>query len=101
MIVSVACLWAAAVSIQNRYQESPYQGAPFYDQAKDVFPEVAKKTVDPVESKVLGSVELIIIIAAIAFRNYGRVMAWSAIAAAFVATAIAAAVAALRHSTAS
>jgi hypothetical protein len=92
MIVCVVCIWAAQVSIKNHYQQSPFSNL------KDVVPRLAEIKTDPIEIKVLGSVTFIIICVAIAFRRHGKITAWSAIAAAFVATLIASVVAAIRYS---
>src|SRR5262245_7126331 len=91
MIVSVVCIWAARIWIMNHFAQSPFSDL------TDV-PRLAEKKFEPIESKVLGAVTFIIICAAIDFRRHGKVTAWSAIAAAFVATLIASLVATLRYS---
>ena len=93
MVVCVVCIWAAQMSIQNRYQQSP-----FSDLALTEVPRLTAITVPPIETRALGAVNFFIVCAALAFRRYGKATAWTAIAAACIATAIAALVAAFRYS---
>ncbi len=97
MIVSLVCIWAAQVWIMDHYATvvrlPPW---PFPDLPGP--PVRAPQKLQPIETSVLGAVNFIIICAAIAFRRHGRITAWSALAAAFVATLIASVVAAIRHS---
>ena len=91
MIVCVVCIWSAQLSIRHRYLQSPFADMP-------EVPRLAAIKTPPVEARVLGLVNLIIVCAAIAFRRHGKRAAWTAIGAACLATAIAAVVAAVRYS---
>jgi hypothetical protein len=99
MIVCVACIWAAQASIELRYQRTLIVELPdVVWQNGAVPPPLPEIKTNPIETRTLSAVNFIIVCAAIAFRKYGKKTAWTAIAAARVATAIAAAVAAFRYS---
>ena len=96
MIVSVVCIWAAQAWIMDHYATVVHPPPwPFPDLPGP--PAPAPQKFEPIETKVLGAVNFTIICAAIAFRRHGRITAWSAIAAAIIATLIASVVAAIRH----
>ena len=93
MVFCVVCIWAAQMSIQNRFQQSP-----FAELAPTEVPRLTAITIPPIETRALGAVNFFIVCSALAFRRYGKATAWTAIAAACIATAIAALVAAVRYS---
>jgi hypothetical protein len=91
MVVCVACILAAQISIQNRYHQFP-----FADLHSEV-PELARIQRPPIETNILGAINLVILCVGLAFRRYGKAAVWSTIGAAFVTTATVAAIAAFRY----
>jgi hypothetical protein len=87
MILSMLCILAGQISLENRYSRL----------VKFDF-DLTEYRIRPIETKVLGAVNLAILFAAIVFRKRGIRVLWAGIAAAFVATAATAVILVLRHS---